>query len=142
LGHREAEHAESAPDAASPVIARLACSLAGRQQAVAIAADSAAYRFYGQKEAIEQFRCSYGLNPDYQAMFDAGPLSIAGTGPEGEARIIELAGHPFYLATLFLPQLSSQPGAPHPLIVAFLKAALDFQHGQPGNEDATLLRHS
>jgi CTP synthase (UTP-ammonia lyase) len=32
----------------------------------------------------------------------------------------------FYVATLFLPQISSSPERPHPLIVAYLRAALAF----------------
>lgn len=44
---------------------------------------------------------------------------------DGEARILELPGHPFYVATLFVPQMSSSPERPHPLVVAFLQAALD-----------------
>jgi CTP synthase (UTP-ammonia lyase) len=34
---------------------------------------------------------------------------------------MRLAGHPFYL-TLFVPQTSSLPERPHPLITAFLAA--------------------
>jgi CTP synthase (UTP-ammonia lyase) len=39
-----------------------------------------------------------------------------------EARMLELKGHPFYLATLFIPQASSSFEKPHPLIVALLTA--------------------
>jgi CTP synthase (UTP-ammonia lyase) len=41
--------------------------------------------------------------------------------------IAELAGHRFYVATLYLPQISSSPDMPHPLIVSYLKAALAFK---------------
>ena len=127
LGQKDADHGESAPESAMRIIAKLACSLVGRQQAVAIAPNAAVHRFYGKTEVTEQFRCSYGLNPDYQALLGNGPLRVVGTDPEGEARIIELSGHPFFLATLFLPQLTSSPEAPHPLIVAFLRAAVAFE---------------
>jgi CTP synthase (UTP-ammonia lyase) len=40
------------------------------------------------------------------------------------ARVLELADHPFYLATLFVPQTRSTPEQPHPLIVGWLRAAL------------------
>jgi CTP synthase (UTP-ammonia lyase) len=36
-----------------------------------------------------------------------------------------LAGHPFFVGTLFIPQLSSRPESPHPLIAAFIKATRD-----------------
>jgi CTP synthase (UTP-ammonia lyase) len=39
---------------------------------------------------------------------------------------VELAGHHFFLATLFQPQLSSSPQKPHPLLTAFVRAAAEF----------------
>jgi CTP synthase (UTP-ammonia lyase) len=50
-------------------------------------------------------------------------LKLTAHDRQGSARIAELPGHPFYLGTLFLPQLASTPGNPHPLIRAFLEAA-------------------
>jgi CTP synthase (UTP-ammonia lyase) len=39
-------------------------------------------------------------------------------------RLLRLAGHPFFVLTLFVPQTSSEAGAPHPLVSAHLRAAL------------------
>jgi CTP synthase (UTP-ammonia lyase) len=39
---------------------------------------------------------------------------------------MELSDHPFFVATLFLPQLRSEPRAPHPLVLAYLAAARAF----------------
>jgi CTP synthase (UTP-ammonia lyase) len=50
-------------------------------------------------------------------------LRIVGVDAAGEGRIIELPTHPFYIATLFFPQLRSVAEQPHPLIVAYLQAA-------------------
>ena len=87
-----------------------------------------AHQAYGKPEVTEQFRCNYGLNPVYREQISQGDLlKVAGTDPEGEIRIVELSNHRFFLATLFVPQLSSSPDMPHPLIVAYLKAALAFQ---------------
>jgi CTP synthase (UTP-ammonia lyase) len=38
--------------------------------------------------------------------------------------MVELTGRRFFMATLFLPQLSSTPTTPHPIIMAYLQAAL------------------
>ena len=57
-----------------------------------------------------------------------GRLKITGVDVEGEARIVELSDHTFYVATLFLPQVSSKPDRPHPLIVAYLRAAIAFHN--------------
>jgi CTP synthase (UTP-ammonia lyase) len=79
---------------------------------------------YGEDEAVEEFRCNYGLNLNYRDQIAAGELKVAGVDANGEVRIIELADHRFFVATLFLPQLSSSFDRPHPLIVAYLQAAL------------------
>jgi CTP synthase (UTP-ammonia lyase) len=127
LGIRDAEHEESAPGASTLFISKLACSLVGKTQEIKIAPDSIAYRAYGKQEAMEQFFCNYGLNPVFRNEVNKGKLSITGVDPEGEVRIVELSDHPFYVATLFLPQVASKPESPHPLILAYLKAAAAFQ---------------
>lgn len=80
----------------------------------------------------EQFACNYGLNPQFQDKVEKGRLKITGVDLYGEVRVVEILEHPFYVATLFLPQISSAPGSPHPLIVAYLRAALAFR--TPGKE--------
>jgi CTP synthase (UTP-ammonia lyase) len=86
----------------------------------------------------EQFACSYGLNPQFREKVGKGKLKITGVDVEGEARIVELSDHDFYVATLFLPQISSKPDRPHPLIVAYLRAALVF-HNSRGNDRVKML---
>ena len=111
------------PEAAALVFSKLSCSLAGVSQAVKIEAGSMAHAAYGQAFVEEKFTCNYGLNEAFGPVIRTGNLSITGFDEEGNARIIELSGHPFYAATLFLPQLSSQEGAPHPLVLSFIHAA-------------------
>jgi len=38
--------------------------------------------------------------------------------------------HPFFLGTQFHPELKSRPLSPHPLFVAFIKAALKYAYIQ------------
>ena len=123
MGIDQADHEESSPDASTLLISRLSCSLVGTVETVTLLDGSAAQKIYGQAAVAEQFACNYGLNPLYRDVFGGSELRVAGLGPEGEVRLVELPAHPFYLATLFLPQVRSSPGAPHPLIVAYLRAA-------------------
>ena len=53
---------------------------------------------------------------------DVRPLIARGA--DGEMRAFELPDHPFFVATLFQPQLSSSFDAPHPIVLGFLRAAL------------------
>jgi CTP synthase (UTP-ammonia lyase) len=123
LGIVDAEHEESAPDAATLVISRLACSLVGTAQEIILSPGSLVASIYAEPAVTEDFACNYGLNPAYQERLASGDLQPAGYDAEGDLRLVELRGHPFFVATLFLPQLRSWPGRPHPLIAAFLAAA-------------------
>ena len=86
--------------------------------------DTLAHQAYQREKATELFRCNYGLNPKYRDRISKSGFKVAGVDSEGEIRIVELSGHRFFVATLFLPQLSSSAEAPHPIIVAYLEAAL------------------
>jgi CTP synthase (UTP-ammonia lyase) len=126
LGIREANHEETSPQASILLISRLECVIAGRIRPVKLTAGTITAAAYGRNETTEQFRCSFGLNPSYRDEILKEPLRVAGADENGEARIVELAGHPFFIATLFLPQLSSSPSEPHPLVLAYLQAAAAF----------------
>ncbi len=73
-------------------------------------------------EASENFYCSYGVNPSYARRLEDGGLTVSGVWDAGEIRIVELPGHPFFVATLFLPQARSSAAAPHPLLVGYAAA--------------------
>jgi CTP synthase (UTP-ammonia lyase) len=104
------------------VITPLACSLVGQAQTVAIDPGSTAAALYGVREVVEDYYCNYGVNPDYVGRLVAGGLRVSGAGSEGESRIVELPGHPFFLATLFLPQARSTAASPHPLLRGYAEA--------------------
>jgi CTP synthase (UTP-ammonia lyase) len=83
-----------------------------------------AYQIYKNNDIEEAFNCNYELNPAYQQILEKAGLKISGVNQTGSARIVELPGRAFYMGTGFVPQMSSRPGQPHPMIVAWLKAAL------------------
>lgn len=93
---------------------------------------SRTHGIYGATEIHEAFFCNYELNRAFEGRLQAHGLTLAGFGASGEARIVELPDRRFYLATLFLPQLSSRPSAPHPLIVAYLRAVAAFRATRGG----------
>jgi CTP synthase (UTP-ammonia lyase) len=104
----------------------LACSLVGRDESVELLPGTRVARAYGSPAALESYWCSYGLSPKWELLLADGGLQVAARGPEGEARAVELDGHPFFAATLFLPQMHSAPSEPHPLLRAFADAAAGF----------------
>jgi CTP synthase (UTP-ammonia lyase) len=104
------------------VITALACSLVGQEGRVVVRPGTLAAKLYAGVETVEDYYCSYGVNPDYHAPLERHGLVVSGVGDEGEMRIVELPGHPFFLATLFLPQTRSTAARPHPLLVGFARA--------------------
>ena len=109
------------------LIKRLSCSLVGQKQTIEIKPGTETSRAYGTATTVEQFQCNYGLNQTHADEIGTGDLKITGIDQEGYVRIVEMARHPFYVATLYLPQINSKPDLPHPLIKAFIAAAYDFQ---------------
>ena len=123
----DAEHEETAPEAKTPFISKLNCSLADKTQTIHITPGTLTFQVYEKKKVGEQFQCNYGFNEEYRNAMANGGLEIVGVDTNAEARIVELSNHRFFIATLFLPQLSSTLELTHPLIRAFIKAAAAFQ---------------
>jgi CTP synthase (UTP-ammonia lyase) len=124
LGLRAADHAETAPDAAVPVIAPLACALVGRRGVVEFTPGSRVATAYGADRAEEDYHCRYGPNPAYEWVFaDPAGLHVAARDTAGEVRAAELGGHPFFVGTLYQPERAALRGEAHPLVTAFVAAA-------------------
>ena len=128
LGHRDAQHAEYDPYASNLFISSLTCSLAGREMRLRFVAGSKVAGIYGALQATESYYCNFGVNPDVVPFLKQGPMRIVGSDPEGEVRVLELPEHPFFIATLFVPQNRSRADHPHPLVTAFLKAVAEKSH--------------
>jgi CTP synthase (UTP-ammonia lyase) len=78
---------------------------------------------YGTDRAVEGYWCNYGLSAEWETRLASAGLRVTARGGDDEVRALELDDHPFYVATLFLPQLRSAPDAPHPIIRGFAAAA-------------------
>ncbi len=121
LGWADAEHAESSPETARPVITPLACGLIESSALVRFRAGSRIAAAYGCNEATEGYMCRYGLNPDFREQLLSGPLRIGAEDVEGDVRAVELDGHPFFLATLFQPERAALKGQIPPLVTEFVR---------------------
>ncbi|HET9986111.1 MAG TPA: hypothetical protein VFQ38_21095 [Longimicrobiales bacterium] len=123
LGLAGADHAETSPDAALPLVSRLSCSLVEATGSVRLRAGSRAAMLAGDAPLTEQYHCNFGLNPEYRRLFEGSGLRIVGEDEAGEVRVVELDDHPFFLATLFQPERRSLEGTLHPIVAAFVEAA-------------------
>lgn len=123
LGLPLADHQKTNPAAAIPLIAPLSCALAGVRARVRLMHGSKIRAAYGAAETVEEYHCSFGLNNRYRRLLVGGDLYVAAIDDQDEIRAVELDGHPFFVATLFQPELRSlAEGAPNPLVNAFVAA--------------------
>ena len=124
IGIADAVHAEYG-ETGSEVVSALSCSLDGVEIEVRLRPGTRLHGLYGGADVVvEHTTCNYGLNPDYQARIEESGLVISATDETGEARAVELAHHPFFVATLYQPQLRSSVDTPHPVLAGLVAAAL------------------
>jgi len=119
------ENAEVTPDAEKQLIVPLECSLMGHEEAVMVIPGTLAARISGPGRRAERYHCNYGLNPEYLEALSDGGLRFSGFDDGGQVRIAELPGHPFFLGTLFQPELAGDGTQPHPIIRALATAATE-----------------
>ena len=130
----QANSAEFDSETANPVIALLpeqqdVVDLGGTMRLglypCRLTPNTLAHTLYQQEVIYERHRHRYEFNNAYRSLFLETGFAISGTSPDGRlVEIIELPGHPFFVAAQFHPEFQSRPSSAHPLFLGFIKAAL------------------
>ncbi|MCA1839347.1 MAG: CTP synthase [Actinobacteria bacterium] len=90
-----------------------------------ILAGSQARAAYGEEVIYERHRHRFEVNPAYHSALREAGLVFSGVSPDERlVEIIELADHPFFMASQFHPEFKSRPTRSHPLFREFVKAAV------------------
>jgi len=125
LGLREADHAETNPNASLVLVAPLTCSVSEQDHTFILTPGSTVAACYGRNEIVEQYGiCNYGFNPEFRSMFEHSGMRIAGVDTDDEVRIMELSGNRFFVGTLFQPERSAFRNIVHPIIKAFVQSSM------------------
>jgi len=82
-----------------------------------------AHEIYASDEVAERHRHRYEFNLGYLQRFQEKGLVFSGFSKDGLAEIIELPNHPWFLASQFHPEFTSNPRDGHPLFTSFVTAA-------------------
>jgi CTP synthase len=94
-------------------------------QAVELAQGTGAADAYGESVVMERHRHRYEVNNAYRPALVGAGLVVSGTFQEGRlVEIVELADHPWFVASQFHPEFKSRPTRPAPLFREFVGAAL------------------
>ncbi len=123
-GLPRAAHAENDPEAEDPLIEPLACSLVGHEGVVTLEPGSLAHSLIGSGRTVERYFCAYGPSRHLDTLRAHG-LRFTGHDEDGRPRLAELPDHPFFMASLFQPELSGDGSRPHPIVRALARAAVE-----------------
>lgn len=143
LGLENAHSTEMSPETAHPIISMMEeqknitqmggtmrlgtydCTLSTGSQVSAI---------YSSTHITERHRHRYELNNKYVPSFEEAGMNAVGINPKTNlVEIIEVADHPFFIGTQFHPEYKSTVENPHPLFVAFVKAAKEAHELRNGH---------
>ena len=87
-----------------------------------------AFEAYGEELIHERHRHRYEVNNAYRDALQEAGMVISGLSPDGRlTEMIELADHPWFVATQAHPEFKSRPGKPHPLFREFVAAAVKLR---------------
>ena len=96
-----------------------------------IKAGSKASKVYGASIIMERHRHRYEFNNDYKTEIEEAGMVATGLNPEtGLVEIIEIPDHPWFVGVQYHPEYRSTVANPHPLFVAFVRAALKYKNAK------------
>ena len=142
-GLEKAHSTEVEPATSQPVIthmpdqrtiARMGGSMRLGAYACEIVEGTLAHDAYQETEIQERHRHRFEVNNQYRQLLAEKGLVFSGINPDRDlVEIVELPGHPWFLACQFHPEFLSRPYRAHPLFREFVSAAAQF-HKQKSTE--------
>ncbi len=98
-------------------------------QGVMLAEGSLAATSYGATSIEERHRHRYEVNNNYRERLGEAGLRFSGLSVDDLVEVVEIPGHPFFLATQFHPEFTSNPRDGHPLFTRFIQATRIHNEG-------------
>ena len=90
-----------------------------------VAPATKAFEAYGSEIVYERHRHRYEVNNEYRGTLSDHGLVFSGLSPDERlVEMIELPGHPWFVAGQFHPEFKSRPTRPQPLFREFIAAAI------------------
>jgi len=87
------------------------------------------FKAYGEENISERHRHRFEVNNAYRDQLDKRGLIISGVSPDNElVEMVEIADHPWFIATQAHPEFKSRVAKTHPLFKDFVRAALTYKN--------------
>ena len=99
-------------------------------QDVTLVEGSLAARSYGKTSIVERHRHRYEVNNNYRAQLSEAGLTFSGLSVDDLVEMVEIKDHPFFLASQFHPEFTSNPRDGHPLFTSFISAVREHSAGE------------
>ncbi|MFT5501038.1 MAG: CTP synthase [Woeseiaceae bacterium] len=98
-------------------------------QKIALTDGSLAASAYGKAEIFERHRHRYEVNNHYRERLEEAGMRFSGLSVDDLVEMIEIPDHPWFIASQFHPEFTSNPRDGHPLFTSFVGAARQFRSG-------------
>ncbi|MGA2914950.1 MAG: CTP synthase [Sedimentisphaerales bacterium] len=104
-------------------------------QDIEIKPDTMAFKLFGNSSAVRmRFRHRYEVDPRYIETIEKAGLVFSGKAPNQPImQMLELPGHPYFIATQAHPCLTSRPLHPQPMFVGLVAAAIASRSNNKDN---------
>ena len=99
-------------------------------QAVTLQEGSLAARSYGNTNIEERHRHRYEVNNNYRDRLSDAGLIFSGLSVDDLVEMVEISDHPYFLASQFHPEFTSNPRDGHPLFKSFISAVREYSEGE------------
>jgi len=99
-------------------------------QEVTLTEGSLAAKSYGRTTIEERHRHRYEVNNNYRDRLEKAGLRFSGLSVDDLVEMLEIPDHPWFLASQFHPEFTSNPRDGHPLFTGFITAVRQHHEGQ------------
>jgi CTP synthase len=100
------------------------------EQECRVVPGSLAHAVYGRDRIMERHRHRYEFNNRYLERLTKAGLRFSGFSADGLVELVELPGHPWFIACQYHPEFNSTPRDGHPLFTGFIRAARHYRAAQ------------
>ena len=85
---------------------------------------------YGATSIEERHRHRYEVNNNYREQLKKAGLRFSGLSVDDLVEMVEIPDHPWFLASQFHPEFTSNPRDGHPLFKGFITAVRKHREGE------------